>query len=50
VKKVLVDRGDQENANIDVEVKNGIVRLTDTVPSWQRGLLAVYSARSVAGV
>jgi hyperosmotically inducible periplasmic protein len=50
VKKALTDRGDQENANIGVEVKNGVVRLTGTVPSWQRGLSAVYSARSVAGV
>jgi len=50
VKKSLKDRGDQENANIDVEVKNGVVRLTGTVPTWQRNLSAVYVARSVTGV
>ena len=50
VKKILNDRGEQENANIGVEVKNGVVRLTGTVPTWQRNLSAVYAARSVAGV
>ena len=50
VYKALSDRGDQENARIDVEVKNGVVRLTGTVPTWQRNLSAVYVARSVAGV
>jgi len=50
VKKALKDRGDQENADIGVEVKNGVVRLTGTVPSWQRNLSAVYVARSVTGV
>ena len=50
VKKTLKDRGDQENADVDVEVKNGVVRLTGTVPSWQRNLSAVYAARSVSGV
>ena len=50
VKKALNDRGDQENAHIDVEVKNGVVRLTGTVPTWQRNLSAVYVARSVTGV
>lgn len=50
VKKALDDRGDLENASISVEVSNGVVRLTGTVPSWQRNLSAVYSARSVIGV
>ena len=50
VKKALNDRGEQENANIGVEVKNGVVRLTGTVPTWQRNLSAVYVARSVTGV
>ncbi len=50
VKKALRDRGDQEDAKIDVEVKNGVVRLTGTVPTWQRNLSAVYVARSVTGV
>lgn len=50
VKMTLKDRGDQVNADVDVEVKNGVVRLTGTVPSWQRSLSAVYAARSVGGV
>jgi len=50
VKQALKDRGDQENASIGVEVKNGVVRLTGTVPTWQRNLSAVYVARSVTGV
>jgi len=50
VKKALKDRGDQDNASIGVEVSNGVVRLTGKVPSWERSLSAVYSARSVQGV
>jgi osmotically-inducible protein OsmY len=50
VKKALKDRGDQENASIGVEVSNGVVRLTGKVPTWERSLSAVYSARSVPGV
>ena len=50
VKKSLKDRGDQENADISVEVKNGVVRLSGRVPTWQRNLSAVYAARSVTGV
>ena len=50
VKKALNDRGEQENARIDVEVKNGVVQLKGTVPTWQRNLSAVYVARSVTGV
>jgi hyperosmotically inducible protein len=50
VEKALKDRGDQDNASIGVEVSNGVVRLTGKVPSWERSLSAVYSARSVKGV
>ena len=50
VKKTLQDRGDQNNASIGVEVSNGVVRLTGMVPTWERSLSAVYSARSVSGV
>ena len=50
VKQALKDHGDQENADIGVEVKNGVVRLTGKVPTWQRNLSAVYVARSVTGV
>jgi hyperosmotically inducible protein len=50
VENSLNDRGEQENADIDVEVKNGAVRLTGTVSTWQDNLSAVYLARSVSGV
>jgi hyperosmotically inducible periplasmic protein len=50
VKKALNDRSDGENSDISVEVMNGVVRLTGTVPTWQGNLSAVYAARSVAGV
>lgn len=50
VKKALKDGGNQDNASIDVEVSNGVVRLTGKVPTWERSLSAVFSARSVQGV
>ena len=50
VKKALEERGDQESADIDVEVMNGIVRLTGKVPTWERNLSAVLISRSVTGV
>ena len=50
VEESLNDRGEQENADIDVEVKNGVVRLTGTVSTWQDNLSAVFVARSVTGV
>jgi len=50
VKQALKDGGNQDNATIGVEVSNGVVRLTGTVPTWERSLSAVFSARSVQGV
>lgn len=50
VQKALKDRGAQDNASIGVEVSNGVVRLTGTVPTWEKGLSAVYAARGVPGV
>ena len=50
VQRTLNDHGGKENASITVEVSKGIVRLTGTVPSWQRNLSVVYTARSVEGV
>jgi hyperosmotically inducible protein len=50
VETSLNDHSEQENADIDVEVNNGVVRLTGTVSTWQDNLSAVYVARSVAGV
>jgi hyperosmotically inducible periplasmic protein len=49
VETALKARG-EENAAVNVEVKNGVVRLTGSVPSWQSTLSTVYVARSVAGV
>jgi len=50
VRKALKDGGNQDNASIDVEVSNGVVRLTGKVPTWEQSLSAVFSARSVQGV
>ena len=50
VETYLNDRGGQENTDIDVEVRNGVVQLTGTVSTWQSNLSAIYLARSVTGV
>lgn len=50
VKTALKDRSEQDNAGISVEVTNGVVRLTGSMPTWQSTLSAVYVARSVSGV
>lgn len=50
VRKALDDGGNQGDGTIDVEVSNGVVRLTGKVATWERSLAAVYSARSVKGV
>lgn len=49
-KKTLNDCGEQESADVAIEVKIEIVRLTGTVPSWQRNPSDVYAARSMSGV
>jgi osmotically-inducible protein OsmY len=43
-------RDDLKAADIDVDVKNGVARLTGTVPSVEDRLAAAITARSVAGV
>jgi len=50
VETSLNDGVGQENDGIDVEVTNGVVRLTGTVSTWQGNLSAIYLARSVTGV
>lgn len=50
VKKALKDQNEKDNSAVSVEVKNGVVRMTGTVPSWQSNLSAVYAVRAVNGV
>jgi osmotically-inducible protein OsmY len=50
VKKQLDARDSLEDANIDVAVKNGVVRLTGTVASQSDRLTALTVARSTPGV
>lgn len=46
-----IDKRDAlEKADIDVEVKNGVVRLTGTVPNQTLRLVAATTARSIKGV
>ena len=35
VKKALAGRPELSDARIDVEVRNGVARLTGTVPGWE---------------
>jgi len=50
VKKAIKDDTDLADADVDVEVKNGVVRLTGTVESQGDRLAAAMAARSVKGV
>jgi osmotically-inducible protein OsmY len=50
VEKALHDLDARENADIHVLVKDGIVWLTGSVPTWQGNDSRVYAARSVTGV
>jgi hyperosmotically inducible protein len=50
VNEVMDSREALKDADIDVEVKNGVVRLTGSVPSESLRLSAAIAARSVAGV
>jgi osmotically-inducible protein OsmY len=38
------------DSDINVEVKNGVARLTGTVPSQDHRVMAAIAARSIAGV
>jgi len=50
VKKNLENRQDLKDASIDVEVRNGVARLTGTIKSEQQRLAAAIAARSTPGV
>jgi osmotically-inducible protein OsmY len=50
VERALIDLDAKENADIQVLVKDGIVRLIGSVPTWQGNASRVYATRSVTGV
>lgn len=50
VEQALGQRADLKNASIRVEVKNGVVRLTGSVPDETERLTAAMTARSTPGV
>jgi len=50
VKKTLEGRPDLKDLSIDVDVKNGVARLSGTVPSQEQRLSAAVAARSAEGV
>ena len=50
VKRALESREDLRHAGIGVEVKNGVARLSGTVPSQEQRITAAVAARSAQGV
>jgi hyperosmotically inducible protein len=50
VSEALKNREDLRDASIDVEVANGVARLTGTVPSEEDRLQAAIAARAIPGV
>jgi osmotically-inducible protein OsmY len=50
VEAAISKRDDLRDADIDVEVSNGVARLTGTVPSQTQRLTAAVAARTAAGV
>lgn len=50
VNEAIDNREALNDADVDVEVKNGVVRLTGTVPSESLRLVAAIAARSITGV
>ena len=50
IDRKLKDRDDLHGANIDVDVKNAVARLTGTVENEHQRLAAAMAARSVPGV
>ena len=50
VKKSIENREDLKDANISVEVHNGVARLTGTIKSEQKRIAAAIAARSTPGV
>jgi hyperosmotically inducible protein len=50
VKRALESREDLRRAGIGVEVKNGVARLSGTVPSQEQRITAAVAARTAQGV
>jgi hyperosmotically inducible protein len=50
VKDALAQQDELRDANISVEVENGVARLTGTVPSQEQRIRAAVAARTAAGV
>ena len=50
VKRALASREDLKRAGIGVEVKNGVARLSGTVPSQEQRITAAVAARTAQGV
>jgi osmotically-inducible protein OsmY len=50
VEEALLDLDARENANIRVSVKDGVVWLTGSVPTWQGNNDRLHATRSVPGV
>jgi len=50
IKAALASRPDLSDSRIAVEVKNGVARLSGTVPSQEERLAAALTARAAVGV
>jgi osmotically-inducible protein OsmY len=50
VETALQAQNERENENIHVRVKDGVVLLTGTVPTWDENGSRVYAVGSVTGV
>jgi hyperosmotically inducible protein len=50
VQSALLDLDPQENAGVRVSVREGVVRLSGVVPSWQGNDARLHATRSVPGV
>ena len=50
VKRTFETRPDLKDLSIDVDVKNGVARLSGTVPSQEQRLSAAVAARTTQGV
>ena len=50
VKRALVDLDARGNAEIQVRVKDGVVWLSGSVPTWEGNSARLHAARSVTGV
>jgi hyperosmotically inducible periplasmic protein len=50
VRKALEDRSELRHARIDIDVRNGVARLTGTVPTDEQRVSAGLAARSAVGV